>query len=233
MLTPGVISWIGTDRQRFRRDADGDELTLGRYPADRCGHGRRVARGRQHDRRAAQGLQRFGRVAGGGVDVVMGAQLPGVLVFGGAAGDRDGLKTHRPGELHPEVAEPADAEDRHPVAGQRLRVAQRVVGGDAGAAHRGGFRVGELCRYPGERTPRHSHRLRISARILLTRDLPVLAMNEVAFSALIAVVAAPAEPPDRDTIADRETLDTRTEFGDRSGDFVPGGQRPRHAREAT
>jgi hypothetical protein len=58
-------------------------------------------------------------------------------------------------------------------------------------------------------------------------------MNEVALSALIAVVAAPAEPPDRDAIADRETLYTRTEFGDRSGDFVPWGQRPRHAREAT
>ena len=57
-------------------------------------------------------------------------------------------------------------------------------------------------------------------------------MNEKAFSALIAVVAAPAEPPDRDAIADREILDTRAELGDRSGDFVPGGQRPRHAREA-
>jgi hypothetical protein len=58
-------------------------------------------------------------------------------------------------------------------------------------------------------------------------------MHEVTFSALITVVAAPAEPPDRDAIADCETLDTRTEFGDRSGDFVPGGQRPRHARKAT
>jgi hypothetical protein len=58
-------------------------------------------------------------------------------------------------------------------------------------------------------------------------------MNEAAFSALIAVVAAPAEPPDRDAIADLETLDTRTELCDRSGDFVPGGQRPRHAREST
>jgi hypothetical protein len=43
---------------------------------------------------------------------------------------------------------------------------------------------------------------------------------------LIAVVAAPAEPPDRDTIADRETLYVRPEFGNFSGDFMPGSQRP-------
>jgi hypothetical protein len=58
-------------------------------------------------------------------------------------------------------------------------------------------------------------------------------VNELAFAALIAVIAAPAEPSDRDTIADRETLDARPELGDCSGDFMPGGQRPRHAREAT
>ena len=45
------------------------------------------------------------------------AQLAGILGFGGAAGDRDGLETHRPGELHPEVAEAADADDRDPVTG--------------------------------------------------------------------------------------------------------------------
>ena len=60
----------------------------------------------------------------GGVDVVMGAQLSGIVFFAGAAVDRDGLEAHRPGELHPEMAEPADTEDRHPVAGQRLGVAQ-------------------------------------------------------------------------------------------------------------
>ena len=57
----------------------------------------------------------------------MGAQFLGVLVLGAAAVDRDGLETHRPGELHPEVAQPADAEDRDPVTGQRLGVTQRVV----------------------------------------------------------------------------------------------------------
>lgn len=130
------------------------------------------------------------------------------------------------------MAEPADTEDGDAVAGQRFRVAQGVVGGDAGAAHWRGFCIGKLCRYPGQCAAWDNHRLRISARILVTRDLAVLAMNKVAFSALIAVVAAAAEPLDRGAIADRETLDTRTQLGDRSGDFVPGSQRPRHARKA-
>jgi hypothetical protein len=58
-------------------------------------------------------------------------------------------------------------------------------------------------------------------------------MDELTFSALIAVVAATAEPPDRDAITDRETFDARTELGDCSSDLMPGCQRPRHAREAT
>jgi hypothetical protein len=57
-------------------------------------------------------------------------------------------------------------------------------------------------------------------------------MDELTFSALVAVVAAPAEPSDGNSIADRETFDTRTELGDCSGDFMAGRQRPRHAREA-
>jgi hypothetical protein len=57
-------------------------------------------------------------------------------------------------------------------------------------------------------------------------------VNELTFAALIAVVAAPAEPPDRDTIADRETLYVRPEFGNFSGDFMPGSQWPRHAGES-
>ena len=232
MLIPWRYQLNRADRQRLRRDTDGDELTLGRDTADRRCHGTRVARGSQHDRRTAQGLQRFGGIARGGVDVVMGAEFPRIVLFAGAPVDRDGLEAHRPGELHSQVTEAADAEDRHPVAGHRLGVAQGVIGGHAGAAQWGGFCVGELGRYPGQRTGGHSHRLGISARILPARDFAVLAVNELAFAALIAVIAAPAEPPDRDTIADRETLDARPEFGDCSGDFMPGSQRPRHAGES-
>jgi hypothetical protein len=57
-------------------------------------------------------------------------------------------------------------------------------------------------------------------------------VHELAFATLIAVVAAPAEPPDRDTIADRETFDPRPDFGNFSGDFMARSQRPRHAGES-
>lgn len=62
------------------------------------------------------------------------AQFLRVFGLAGAARDRNGLETHCASELHAEVAEPADTEDRHPVPGQRLGVAQRVVCRDPGAA---------------------------------------------------------------------------------------------------
>src|SRR6201993_1885173 len=152
---------------------------------------------------------------------MMGAKFLGVLGLGGTTRDRNGLEAHGPGELHPEMAEPTDAENRDSVTGQCLRVAQRVVCGDTRTAHRSGFGIGELGRNPGQRTDGHGRRLCISAGILPTRDFPVRAVNELAFAALIAVIAAAAEPPDRNTIADCETLDARPEFSDFSGDFMP------------
>jgi hypothetical protein len=163
---------------------------------------------------------------------MVGAKLLRVLRLGGTARDRNGLEAHRPGKLHPEMAEPTDAEDRDPVTWQRLRVAQRVVGRDTRAPHRGRFGIGELGRNPGQGADGHGRRLRISAGVLPTWDFPVLAMNELAFTALIAVVAASAEPADGDTITDRELFDARPEFGNFSGDFMPGSQRPRHAGES-
>ena len=155
------------------------------------------------------------------------AQLERVLFLGGAAVDRDGLETHRPGELHPEVAEPADAEDRDSVAGQGLGVPQRVIGRNTRAAHRRGFGVGELRGYPGQRGRRDRHRFRVAAGVVPARDLSVHTVNELAFAALSAVVAVTTEPTDGNAITDRESFDAGADFGDRAGDFVTQGQRPR------
>jgi hypothetical protein len=57
-------------------------------------------------------------------------------------------------------------------------------------------------------------------------------VDEQAFAALIAAVTAPAEPADRDAIADREIRDAVADFGDRAGDFMPGRQGPRNAWES-
>ena len=42
-------------------------------------------------------------------------------------------------ELHAEMAEPADALNRHDIASARTGIAQRVEGGDAGAQQRRGM----------------------------------------------------------------------------------------------
>ena len=75
----------------------------------------------------------------GAVDVMVGAEIDGEFFFVFSAGDGDGFKAHLIGELHAEVAESADAEDRHEIAGARGAVAQRVEGGYAGAHQRRGF----------------------------------------------------------------------------------------------
>ena len=115
MLSPGVISCSGLIGSGSGVTPMVIELTPGLQAADRRGHGLRCSGGAQHDSDPAEVVQRFGDVAVGGVDVVMCAQLDRIVLFGGAAVDRDGLETHCSGELDPEVAETADAEDRHPI----------------------------------------------------------------------------------------------------------------------
>ena len=171
-----MISCSGTDRQRFGRDADGDELTLGSRPPTVAAMAFESPAVANTTATPPRSFSASADVAVGGVDVVVRAQFERILFLGGAAVDRDGLETHRPGELHPEVAEPADTENRHPVTGQCLGVAQRVVGRDTGAAHRRGFGVGQLRRYPGQRGRRHRHRFRVAAGILPARHLPVHTM---------------------------------------------------------
>jgi len=58
-------------------------------------------------------------------------------------------------------------------------------------------------------------------------------VDENALATGIALVAASAEPANRDAIADCEIIDARSEFGNRSGDFMSRRQRPRHARKFT
>src|ERR1700677_4938028 len=229
---PGRYQLYRTDRQWFSGHADGDQLTLGQNPTARAAHRRGIPVGGQDDRRSAQRSQSFGDVAGGGVDVVMGPKFASILGFGRTAGDRNGLEAHRPGELHTEVAEPTNAENRDPVTRERLGVAQRVVGCDTRTAHRGGFYIGELGRYPRQRICRHRHRLRVSAGVVQARNLSVRAVDEDAFAAGVAAVAVSPEPTDRHAIAAREIIDTRTEFGYRPSDFMSKGQWPRHVRKA-
>jgi hypothetical protein len=148
----------------------------------------------------------------------------GFLVL--AACDRDRLESHRPRPLHAEMSEPSDAKDRDPVPWKRTGMAQSVVGGDTGAAHRRGLAERQFVGNPRKRGRRRNHRLRVSAWVGNAGDLTVLAMDQVALTALDTAVATAAEPAHAHAIAHGETLYTVSQFGNGSGKFVAQGQRP-------
>jgi len=72
---------------------------------------------------------------------VVRAERAGLFLLVGAAGDGDRLEAHVAGELHPEVAEAADAEHGDEVTGAGTAFAQRVEGGDARAQQRAGIHI--------------------------------------------------------------------------------------------
>ncbi len=187
----------------------------------------------KHDRDPAEIVQRVGDVAVGGIDVVMRAQFECIRFLGGATVDRDGLETHCPGELDPEVTETANPQNRNPVAGQRLGMPQRVVGRHARTAHRCGFGVRQLGGDTSQRGGRNGRRLGVAAGIVPARNFPVQAVDELTLAALRAVVAVATEPADGHPITDLESFDSRADFGDRARDLVSGGQWPGQAREVS
>ena len=93
-------------------------------------------RGEDHFRAAELG-QLLGHVLRGAVDIDLGAELLGQGSLVGAARDRHGLESHLGRELHAEVTQAADAEDRDEIARTRAAVAQRIEGGDARAQSSG------------------------------------------------------------------------------------------------
>ena len=86
-------------------------------------------------KRAGERLEGAG-VAGG--VVVVRAQAQAVLLLLEGLGQHGDLGAHGVGELDGHVAEPAEADDGDLLAGAGAPVAQRRVGGDAGAQQRRG-----------------------------------------------------------------------------------------------
>ena len=87
-------------------------------------------------RAAQRALQLGDRVVLGGIDDHVGAELLRQLELGVVDVDRGDVEAHRLGVLHRHVAEPADAGDRHPVAGLAVEHLEALVDGHAGAQHR-------------------------------------------------------------------------------------------------
>jgi hypothetical protein len=124
------------------------------------------------------------------------------------------------------MARPANPQNGDAVAGHRPGLAKRVVGGDAGTTHRRGLDQGKLVGDAGQRIGRYSHRLGVSAGVLPTGNLQVLAVDEVAFAAGDALVAVPTEPAHSNAVTDDVVVDTGAELGDGASDLMPGCQRP-------
>jgi hypothetical protein len=93
----------------------------------------------QDGRGAAQLLQLRRGVLVPTVDGGRRAQLTGQRLLVLAAGNAHGVKAHLRGILHPEVAEPAQAEYGDHVPRPRAAVPQRVEHGHAGTHQRGGL----------------------------------------------------------------------------------------------
>src|SRR4029077_18837115 len=93
---------------------------------------------------AAHALKSGGGVVHGGVDVDVGAQIFSELFLVSATADGYGAKSHLAGELDAEMSQAANALDRDEISAAQAGVANGVVGGDARAEERGGFRGAEL-----------------------------------------------------------------------------------------
>ena len=180
----------------------------------------------QHHLGTAQFLERLGDVTRGRIDVVVGAEVGGVLRLARPAGDRDGLEAHRPCPLDAQVPQPADAQHRHPVTADGPGVSQRVVGGHTRAAHRGGLGERQSVGNPGQGRRRGGDRLRVAAGVVPAGHLQVHALHELTLATRHAVVAVAAEPADRDPLTDREPVHPGAQCGDRACHLVTGGDRP-------
>src|ERR1700749_1454595 len=112
MLSPGVISCSGLIGSGSGVTPMVINSPRGRRPPTGAAIGCAAPAVPSTHRDAAEVVQRRGYVAVAGVDVVVRAQFQRILLFRGAAVDRDRLETHCPGKLHPEVSEPADPENR-------------------------------------------------------------------------------------------------------------------------
>ena len=95
-----------TSRPPRRREANACSKTGGRDHREHHG-----------DVGATERLDRHHRIDESGVDAAVGSEPPAELELGLVDVDGDHRGAHQSGVLDREVAEPADPEDRHPLAG--------------------------------------------------------------------------------------------------------------------
>ena len=116
------MSCSGVTGHRFRARSDDEQFSVRpqsiNQGRDRFG----IGRGGQNHVRAAKRLQtRAAAVVVCGVDVIVRAELLGQRFFVSAAADRNRAKTHLARVLNAQMAQAADALDRHQFAGASPR----------------------------------------------------------------------------------------------------------------
>jgi hypothetical protein len=125
----------------------------------------------------------------------VGPQLPGQRRLLLTAGDGRHAKAHPVRELDGQVAEAADALDRHKIAGPGGRVSERVAGRHAGAQQGRRVRRREICGNSCQGALIGDHHLGVAAVLGNTGNRLVLAVHDVTLPAGRAAAAMAARKP--------------------------------------
>ena len=173
-----------------------------------------------------------GVLVAGGVVVVRAEAQAVFLLLQRLREDRD-LGAHGVGDLDGHVAQPAESDDGDLLAGAGAPVAQRRVGGDAGAEQRCGDVELDALGDPHHEVLGHHHVGGVAAlgdgAVAVHGAVGArVALEAVLLLALLAVDALAAgvdHAADADAVADGVLGDGRADLGDDAGDFVARRQR--------
>ena len=178
------------------------------------------------------GQVREGGLVAGGV-VVVRAQPQPVFLLLQRLGQHGDLGAHGVGDLDGHVAEPAEADDGDLLAGARAPVAQRGVGGDAGAQQRRGDVELDALGDADHEVLGHDDVGGVAAlgdgAVAVDGAVGAGVAGEavllLALQAVDALAAGVDHAADADAVADGVLGDFRADLGDDAGDLVAGDQR--------
>jgi hypothetical protein len=150
------------------------------------------------------------------------------------ARDRHRLEAHLRCKLDPQMAESAQAEHRHQIAGPRAAVAETVERGDAGAHQRRRLHRGQFLRHPRQRFGARDRVIGIAAVAGDAGDVGGrLAGKEVPPAAVIAIPAVSAVPAEAGALAGRPSGHARADCIDNPDDLMSWNSRVRYTRKVS
>jgi hypothetical protein len=137
------------------------------------------------------------------------------------------MKSQMPGKLNTQVPEPADTLHRHQIAPAQASIAKSVVGCDARAEERSGFRGIQFIRNGSEGARFSDHHFGISSIYGYPKGYGVLAIHHVPASAWFADTVFAGDQADANALTHLPFGHSAAESFDAANDFVP-----RNARES-